>query len=112
MIAYQITHKAGFDLREELSRRIRLPDSGARLEKARKKGIHRITAFVLVNRRTELVHKSYSGKINFDKSSSSRVSSGKILIPHAAKDKRIIGSFVDLLYRHFPDEIAEVRVQF
>lgn len=107
-------HRQGFDLRREILRRVKLPQGGARALRARKAGVRRITSFEVVDRGTALRHRSpsYAGKITMRRPSAPGVTTGEIRIPSGAKDKRIMGSFIDLLYRHFPDDIIEVSFRF
>lgn len=114
VIRYQLTHTPGFDLRREIARRVNLPESGKRAERARRSGVRRIISFELIDRGTALRHRSpsYSGKITMRRPAAPGVTTGEIKIPAGAKDKRIMGSFVDLLYRHFPDDIIEVSFRF
>jgi len=111
MVEIEIVHTPGFNLKNALKERMRLPQAGRALERARKKGLRRITGFVFEDRGKFLRHISpnYPGKIRIEQRSP-RSTICRIKFPPTAQHERIIGSFVELLLRHFSRQILEIRV--
>lgn len=111
MVEVEVVHKPGFNLKAALKERIALPQSGRALERARKRGLRRITGFVFEDRGKFLRHVSpnYPGKLRIEQRSP-RSTLCRIRFPPTARHERIVGSFVELLLRHFSQDILEIRV--